>query len=845
MSLSVSRIPGFPLLFAAVLLVRALGDLPPREPNVTLQVPQNPGGFGYRFVDAFGLTLDLPVAMASPPGDDRRLFIVEQRGWISVITNLSAPTRTVFLDLANQTVYGGEQGLLGLAFHPRYSENGRFFVFRTMRTGPGGVRVLHDVLSEFRVSATNPDVADPDSEIQLFRQLDDAPNHNGGDLHFGADGYLYVSLGDEGGANDTYGNSQRIDRELFAGILRIDVDHRPGSLPPNRDESSLSQVYSYTTNYSVPADNPWVGATRFLGRPVDPKRVRTEFWAVGLRNPWRMSFDRTTGELWVGDVGQDAVEMVTISRGGANHGWAFREGRLGGPKSGAPVDFLTNPVHGFVPPLHTYSHGSGTTRGNSITGGVVYRGHRMTALFGAYIFADYVSGNVWALRRRDGLSPLVTRLTGQTAITAFGVDPENGDVLACHLLGNRILRLEYNPVFTGTPLPPTLERTGAFLDTATLTPNPGVVPYSVNLPFWSDGASKRRWFSVPDTNRFLRFDSERSWDSPPGTVWIKHFSMEMTEGVPASERRLETRFLVRNASGVHGFTYRWTPSGSTELLAEEGDDEVLERVVNGRRVAQVWRYPGRSECLTCHTPSAGHSLSFNSAQLHRSEMYPGGPVNQIAALAGAGYFSNPPQLIRSLRALDPPSDERASVEARARSWLAVNCASCHRPGGGGGGFFDLRLETATEETGLLFGRLSDDRGDPDSLVVVPGDQFHSQLFRRLSIRGPGQMPPLSTSHVDPAGVELISRWIDELGDPRPVGPEFLGVSRENGRLRLNIRQPANRSPGLESSPSLDQPVWTWMDVPGNEPFFPQESREFSVEIPEDGGGFFRIRPNGP
>lgn len=415
------------LLLAFAFHGRVFGAVPPREAGTLLQVPQVPGGYGYRFVDALRLSVTAPVALVTPPGGDRRLFIVEQAGRISVITNLSAPTRTVFLNLAGQTVSGGEQGMLGLAFHPRYSENGRFFVFRTARTGPSGVRVLHDVLSEFRVSATNPNFADPASEIPLFRQIDEASNHNGGDLHFGPDGYLYVSLGDEGGGDDAYGNSQRIDRELFSGILRLDVDRRPGSLPPNRDSANPAQVFAYTTNYSIPADNPWVGAQQFLGRPVDPTRVRTEFWSVGLRNPWRMSFDRATGELWVGDVGQNAAEIVTLSRAGANHGWAFREGNLRGPRAGEPAGFRTAPAFGYVAPVHTYSHGTGPTRGNSITGGVVYRGSRMAPLFGSYVFADYVSGNVWALRRREGQAPLVTRLTGLTGISAFGVDPRNGD----------------------------------------------------------------------------------------------------------------------------------------------------------------------------------------------------------------------------------------------------------------------------------------------------------------------------------------------------------------------------------------------------------------------------------
>ena len=155
------------------------------------------------------------------------------------------------------------------------------------------------------------------------------------------------------------------------------------------------------------------------------------------------------------------------------------------------------------------------------------------------------------------------------------------------------------------------------------------------------------------------------------------------------------------------------------------------------------------------------------------------------------------------------------------------------------------MKTPTPLTGVLFGRLNDNRGDPDSRVLIPGDPFHSQLLQRLAVRGPGQMPPLSTSIPDPEGVSLIQRWIEELGDPRPAIPEFLELTRQDGRLLLHLRQPANRSLQLEFSPSIEPPLWTWQDLPGNEPFFPALPREWNVELPDVGGGYFRLRPYGP
>ena len=270
-----------------------------RVAATTLRMPPAIPVFGYTNVNALGsLTFTAPVAIVPAPGDTNRLFIVEQIGRIVVITNLASPTRTVFMDISGRVNFSGEQGLLGLAFHPGYLTNRYFFVFYVT---PGARR---DQLSRFEISASNPNQGNTNSEVVLFSQPDDFSNHNAGDLHFGADGYLYVSLGDEGDANDTGANSQRIDKDFFSGILRLDVDKRPGSLVPTPHPSIISP-----TNYAIPSDNPFVGATTFNGLPLTGS-VRSEFWAVGLRNPWRFSIDEVTGRIFVGDVGQGQREEI-------------------------------------------------------------------------------------------------------------------------------------------------------------------------------------------------------------------------------------------------------------------------------------------------------------------------------------------------------------------------------------------------------------------------------------------------------------------------------------------------------------------------------------------------------
>lgn len=866
-----------------------------RVVNTTLTLPQDPATLGYRVQDALGgLRFDRPVALATPPGETHRLFVVEQSGRIIVITNLGAPTRTVFLTLTNNLLSTGEQGLLGLAFHPDYARNGRLFTFRTINTGPpGATPTLHDVLAEFRVDPDNPNRADPATEVQLFRVRDQASNHNGGDLHFGPDGYLYVAVGDEGGANDQFNRSQRITGELFAGLLRLDVDRRPGSLPPNRLPGSALEAFWYTTNYAIPADNPYVGATNFLGRPVNPDRVRTEFWSVGLRNPWRMAFD-VTGELWVGDVGQGAREAVFLAGRGSNHGWAFREGSIAGPRWGsAPPGFLTNPAFNHVPPLYDYTHGSGPMQGRSITGGRVYRGARLPALYGAYVFADYVSGNVWALRRFDGRVQ-VERLLNVPAVSAFGADPRNGDLLLAQHGAGQIVRLMHSATPVGTPLPPTLADTGAFADLATLTPHAGLVPYAPNVPFWSDGADKRRWFAVTHGGQFITFRPEAKWSFPTGMVWVKHFELQLTNGVPESARRLETRFLVRNPGGVYGVTYRWTdPPTNAVLVPEQGLDEAfLVQDAGGLVRTQVWRYPGRAECLQCHTPVGGGVLGMDTAQFNGLFDHGHGPTNQLAALAAAGYFSNPPAGLAALPALAPPEDEAWSVEWRARSWLEVNCAMCHQPGGTGQGRWDVRTTTPLSLTGLLRGALNNDEGDPANRLVAPGDLAHSMIHSRLTRLGEGRMPPLASTVVDEAGAALLARWItnglagwqsyadwqvahfgatnaplggptdDFDGDGAPNRQEYLtgtdpknpadawglaGIERRDGGLAVRFPQRANRRFIVETADRLGPgAAWRTLEAPGHGTFIAAEDFPAEVGVPAGAAEqYLRVRVEEP
>lgn len=845
-----------------------------RVGNTSLRLPSTPPTYSYALTNAFGnLTFLNPVCITAPPGEMNRLFILEHAGRVAVITNLALPNRTVFLDIAARVIggaQGSEQGMLGMAFHPGYATNGYFFLYYTENTTTRAGTGRHQVLSRFQVSSSNPNVAVPSSETSLLTMFDEDSNHNGGDLHFGPDGYLYVSLGDEGGQNDSFNNSQRIDKDFWSSILRLDVDvpARPTSLMPNPHPANTNHV-GRAIEYRIPADNPFVGATTFNGVAIAAGAVRTEMFAVGFRNPWRFSIDDVTGRIFCGDVGGDSLEEVDVVTAGGNYGWAYREGTGAGPKAASQPAGVT-----LIPPIFSYRHGTASSQGNSVIGGLVYRGSRIPALQGSYIFGDFVSGNVWSMRYDGTNVSDFFRIADDPGIAAFGVDPSNGDLLTADLGNDRIKRLIAVPT-SGVVLPPTLADAGVFANLTTLTPESGFVPYEVNLPFWSDHAVKSRWFYVPPSGT-ISFGATNNWMFPTGTVWVKHFELEMTNGVPSSRRRLETRLLVRHGgtdgSDVYGVTYRWGGSVSNAtLVGEDGLDESFVIHDGGTVRTQIWHYPSRSECLLCHTKAGlgGLALGFHTPQINRDYNYGGVTDNQIRAMSHAGYFSGPISDIYSLRALARLDDETVSVEHRVRSYLAANCSQCHQPEGNGWGQFDARLFTPLSETKLILGPLNNpDEGSVDS-VIHPGHLDRSMLLSRISTLETGRrMPPVGSSLLDTQAVALVQRWItnelpayrtfaqwqveyfgttnapeagaksDPDGDEADNWTEYLtgtspvddaaywkiDISRDASGAAIQYPLIPNRIVAVEWEPAFGETNgWQFLDVPGNHPAVPSVS----------------------
>jgi glucose/arabinose dehydrogenase len=403
-----------------------------------------------------GLSFSLPVAVSPLPGSKDTVFVIEKGdpapspdadkaadkkkkasaffgGKVQMISGLGSAqvTKTQVFQLNpkdGKFDAAGECGFLGFAVHPKVAETKQVFVYYSLRIDGK----LHQRVSRFKLSSLQPFVVDADSEQPLITQLDPAANHNGGDLHFGPDGYLYISCGDGGAGGDAFDTAGYINKGFHAAVFRIDVDKKPGNPAPNPHPSVITDGKGEAF-YAVPADNPFLKATSHRGRPLEAGSVRTETWATGLRNAWRFSFDPKTGACFAGDVGQNLYEEIDILVSGGDYGWHDVEGnhvfnqKDASGKKAAPG--LAAPS-AFIAPIHEYDR----KLGNSVTGGVVYRGDRVPAIADAYVFADFASGRIFALRENGG-KWVSQQVAKDNTISGFGYDPSNGDVLVASLAG--------------------------------------------------------------------------------------------------------------------------------------------------------------------------------------------------------------------------------------------------------------------------------------------------------------------------------------------------------------------------------------------------------------------------
>lgn len=657
-----------------------LGTLGARPTNTTCLAPAQPLG-RVRLEPAWqGFTN--PVAMIDRP-DLGLVFVAEMPGKLEVIDKKTGAITTA-LDLVGKVGMGAgyeDWGFFGLAIHPQ-----KPYVYITAERPSSGDPKLPNRTEVIRFTTHDGGrTLDPASETLILRVDRPTVYHSPGTIAFGRDGLLYVGIGD-GGATLVRGFD--MEATLLGKIVRIDVDA------------------------ATPAP---------------------EVFAKGFRNPWRFTFDRETGEMWAGDVGDIRFEEVDRVEQGKDYGWPTVEGntcRVPGCDAAA-----------FAAPVYVYPHADGA----SVTGGYVYRGKALPDMVGTYVFGDFAVGRVWALDRSGAEAKAVFLNPGgpKPLIASFAEDAE-GELYALGWDTGTIFRLLPGDAETKSALPSRLSATGCVDPADPKTFAPGLVPYDVNVELWSDGSAKRRFVAIPDGTR-VHVEDDGDLTFPDGSVLVKEFAI--------GGKRVETRLLLQHPGGEwSGASYEWNDEQTDAVLLEGAKEKTL---ANG----QVWQFPSPAQCFVCHTKAAKIALGFEAMQLNGPRSYGAEtPENQLTKLWDIGYLDKrlDPATIKRL----PPLDGPAPLEERARGYLHANCSMCHRENAGTGARMDFRFDGPRSGIGIC--APASLPGVEDGQIVAPGDPSRSVLFRRITERGEDQMPPLGTKLVDPAASAVFDGWIRSL-----------------------------------------------------------------------------------
>jgi len=714
-----------------------------------------------------------PLELVQAPGTDR-LFVAGRWGKIWSFVNkkdVDKADLALHLQDADDNGKPRKQVVYGMTLHPKFADNGHLYISWIPNPekdrNPTGSRV-----SRFTVKGSPP-VIDRKSETVIFEW----PNggHNGGGMKFGPDGYLYIVTGDGSGIADELNIGQDIS-SVHAKLLRIDVDNpdkgEPGGVSPRR-------------NYSIPKDNPFVGV----------KGARPEVYAYGLRQLWRFSFDRKTGDCWGGDVGQDLWEMVYKIQKGGNYGWSVQEGtypfRPERKKGPTPI----------LKPVVEISHADF----RSITGGFVYHGKRLPELRGRYIYGDFDTGRVWShheaiadshkiIKNPDGT---VTRkafvdkrsVDQELARTTFRIvswgEDADGELYLVDFTGGGLHQLvKSNKKDDSAAFPRKLSETGLFASTKDHEPASGLIPYSVNAQLWGDHAVKDRFIAIPGDGQ-IGFDeitypqpspgSTPGWRFPDGTVLVKTFSMDMERGNPKSRKRLETRLLhFQQFPGTQeygdqywrGYTYVWNDEQTDAVLLDANGKDlplaIKDAKAPGGIVKQNYRVPSRAECTLCHTNAAKFALGVSTMQMNRDHEYAGGIVaNQLETLSHIGVFSKKlPMSAAKLPKLADYQDASHPIDVRAKSYLHSNCGHCHIKWGGGNAEFKLLTTLDVKDMGILgVPPAHGNFGIKGAKLVAPGHPEQSILYQRMTMTGLGRMPHIGSRVVDVPAARLVHDWI--------------------------------------------------------------------------------------
>jgi glucose/arabinose dehydrogenase len=671
--------------------------------------PQRPLDLFFEVLEPFPelVAFNQPLGLYQTAALPERMFVLEKGGRI-LSFDAQHPEAGVIVvaDLSDRVRTNKECGLLGLAFHPAFAENGQVLLSYCASTSPTQLRYARYAY-DFATSEIVLDSEDVFLELPTPRNF-----HQAGQIRFDPAGYLITTVGDTGPHRDPDGHAQNTG-DLLGDVLRLDVD---GGRP-----------------YAIPPDNPFAesGLLSGMGRP--------EIYAWGFRNPWSFSLDRATGELWVGDVGFETTEEVDWVRPGHNYGWPALEGLS------CRQDECEN--RGFTPPVATFRNKGN----NAVIGGYVYRGQAIPSLQGAYVFADFGGGALYGIFDPYGNAE-TRRIHPSMGLTpSFFHEDLAGELYFTDIGKGRIHMLVPSSRRVADGFPRTLSETGcvSFAD-GRPAPAGGALAYGVHMPLWSDSAEKTRYINLEGMRASVTHEGDL--DFPIGTVLVKlfHRGGELVEG----------RLLVHHdEGGWAGYSYEWDPSSNDAVLLEDGKTKPFGDT--------SWIYPSRDECFSCHTSAAGFVLGPEYGQIepvppHARKSRVGSAEwhePQLPWLVASGQAD--PFARR---------EDEADDEHWVRSYLHANCSNCHRPGGASNADIDLRYRVQADGERLSRDAMNicgvlptgDDLGISGAALLVPGAPERSLLLRRMAERGEAQMPPLASMEVDALAVERIERWIAAL-----------------------------------------------------------------------------------
>ncbi len=764
-----------------------ISQVSPVEPFINGTFPAFPPGLGsgqdevvYKIENAFpNLTFTDPVKLLEMPGN--KFMVIGKSGHVWVFDNLrNVSSKVQVLNIKSQVEIGGDGGVLGGVLHPDFGQEGsthkgHFYLWYRYTPQKGieeGYAYLR--LSRFTYDPSK-NVVDQNSEFVLIQQFDRHDWHNGGDMFFGPNGLLYLSIGDEGGGNDEFNVTQQIDKWLFSGILRIDVDERGGNFshpirrqPRNQAQPPQGWPSSFTQGYFIPNDNPWLD---------ESGGVLEEFFALGTRSPHRMTYDEETGDIWVGDVGQRTQEEISIVGKGDNLQWPYREGAISGPKAKP-----NNLIGKDKAPIYSY----GRQEGASVIGGYVYREDKFPELKGKFIFGDHETQNISLLspnidKTRATIEFLLRLPTeGESpkdGLSSFALDKQGNiymlDLFGTDMDGGKIRKL-VREGGENWNAPEKLSELGVFSNLDPLIPADFLIPYELNVPFWSDGAHKRRWIILPNKGNFndpqnrVIFNSKENWTFPVGTVLIKHFDLPLDYRNPSLTQKLETRFFIYTQDeNSYGVTYKWNEEGTEAFLLRDGETETYAIVAeDGSSENLEWLYPSMEQCASCHNENAGWVLGVRTQQLNKVMQYPASnrEADQLFTWDFLGIFDAPLKNRNHLIHVDPLTLEGTSEEFRVRSYLDANCAYCHRPGGVSG-VFDARISTPLYQTKMINAEVVSNNSPEGARILIPGEVENSHILHRSISLESDAMPPIGRSKIDEPFISLMQEWISNL-DPK-------------------------------------------------------------------------------